>query len=157
MNDTLSQTLLEVVNSGAPGASVSPEGMLVNVASGLVVTITCANFEAEAAPAAIREFVDTYAPVAKAHGLLFGVFQLPSGRYSVDLNIARPESDRERVAEFAHANNQHSYYDARAGACVETGLSGEFGPRVASPEAARVVAALFTRTASPVATVVRRW
>ncbi|HRC58427.1 MAG TPA: hypothetical protein PKU97_21040, partial [Kofleriaceae bacterium] len=42
----------------------------------------------------------------------------------------------KRVAEFAHANNQHSYFDARAGACIETGLSGEFGPKVASPEAA---------------------
>lgn len=157
MNDVLTKTLVAVVNSGAPGATVTPQGCLVNPASGLVVTLTSDNFEPNAAGPAIGAFVSRYAEVAFQRGLLFGVFQLPSGRYSIDLNILRPESDRARVAAFAHANNQHSYWDARLGDCAATGCTGEEGPRVNTANQVATVAALFANTDTDPAEVIRRW
>ena len=155
MNDVLTKTLVEVVNSGALGATVTPQGCLVNPASGLVVTLTSDNFAPEHAGPTIGAFVSRYAAVARERGLLFGVFALPSGRYSVDLNILRPESDRARVADFAGANNQHSYWDARLGDCVTTGCTGEEGPRVNTVGQVARVAALFADTDTDPAEVIR--
>lgn len=157
MSDILTKTLIEVVNSGAPGATATPQGRLVNPTSGLVVTLTSDNFAPEHAGPTIEAFVRRYAAVACECGLLFGVFALPSGRYSIDLNILRPESDRARVAAFAGLNNQHSYGDAKLGDCVATGRTGEEGPRVNTAYQVVTVAALFADTAADPAEAIRFW
>lgn len=137
-NCALSRHILSAILSGIEGRTMMPSGMPVRPRCD-VVSLFSLNVDATAPnlEQLVAEFVAVWAPVASrlsaVHTTVFGVFRLPDGRYSLDLNLCRPCAFRDATLAFARANGQHSIWDGILSKVVETGLSGATGSTLTTP------------------------
>ena len=146
MNDALSSAILAAINDPRPDRTLTHSGTRVRAVGGDVVTLVSENIPSAAnaiwIEAAIRKFVDAWSHfAANTPGILFGVFVLPSGDYSLDVNVLRPRSARDSSLTFARWNGQHSIWDGSAEAVVPTGLASSSGSTIKTPGEARAALA----------------
>lgn len=136
LNDTLSQSIHDVIFEAAGGATLTVQGARVRAASGDVVTVYSRNVEPRDVhlDREIRAFVDEWARfAATTPGIYFGVFRLPAGNYSLDVNILRPVAKRANSLAFARWNGQHSIYSFSEDEVIKTGLTGAAESRIKTP------------------------